>query len=170
VLWHRLEEEPVYNGYRRIVLRRFALPNGKRGEFEIWVEGDTVAMLALNPLREVILVRQFRPGPEALLLELPGGLIEKHQTPAEAARAELLEEAGYEGTLNFVGRMFANAYSTRTKHVFAATDCRRVADPEPDEFTEPVLMPLAEFREHLRGGLLTDVDTGYRALDHLGLL
>jgi hypothetical protein len=35
---------------------------------------------------------------------------------------------------------------------------------------EVVLMNLAEFREHLRGGQLTDVGAGYRGLDALGLL
>jgi len=31
-------------------------------------------------------------------------------------------------------------------------------------------MTLAEFRDHLRSGQLTDVDLGYLALDHLGML
>jgi ADP-ribose pyrophosphatase len=170
VHWRKLEQEVAYDGLRRIVKRRFALPNGETADFEVWDDPDTVAVLALTPDGEVVLVRQFRPGPEEVLLELPGGVIEEHQTALEAARAELLEEAGYEGVLALVGTALANAYSRRTKHLFAATECRRVAAPEPDEFTEPVLLPLADFREHLRGGRLTDVDAAYRALDHLGLL
>ena len=43
-------------------------------------------------------------------------------------------------------------------------------DPGPDEFCETVLVSLDEFRRHLRTGQLTDVDLGYLALDHLGLL
>jgi hypothetical protein len=31
-------------------------------------------------------------------------------------------------------------------------------------------MPLRDFREHLRGGQLTDVGAGYRGLDALALL
>jgi ADP-ribose pyrophosphatase len=170
VRWRKLGEELVHDRFRRIVGRRFALPDGSTAEFEIWDERDTVAVLALTPERDVVLVRQFRPGPEDVLLELPGGVVEKDQTPLEAARAELLEESGYEGKLRSVGTTFGNAYSMRTKHLFAATDCRSVADPAPHEFTEPVVMPLADFRDHLRGGRLTDVDAGYRALDQLGLL
>jgi ADP-ribose pyrophosphatase len=170
VRWEKLGQQLAYGGRRRIVMRRFALPNGETSDFEVWDERDTVAVLALTPEREVVLVRQFRPGPEDVLLELPGGVIEEHQTALEAARAELLEEAGYEGELASVGTALANAYSTRTKHLFAATECRRVAAPEPDEFTEPVLVPLPDFRDHLRSGRLTDVDAGYRALDHLCLL
>jgi ADP-ribose pyrophosphatase len=170
VRWRKLGEELVHDRFRRIVSRRFVLPDGKTAEFEIWDERDTVAVLALTPEQNVVLVRQFRPGPEEVLLELPGGVVEADQTPLEAARAELLEEAGYEGRLRPVGTTFANAYSTRTKHLFAATDCRNVAAPSPNEFTEPVVMPLADFRDHLRGGRLTDVDAGYRALDELDLL
>jgi ADP-ribose pyrophosphatase len=170
VRWRKLGEELVHDRFRRIVSRRFVLPDGQTAEFEIWDERDTVAVLALTPEQNVVLVRQFRPGPEEVLLELPGGVVEADQTPLEAARAELLEEAGYEGRLRPVGTTFANAYSTRTKHLFAATDCRNVAAPSPNEFTEPVVMTLADFREHLRGGRLTDVDAAYRALDHLGLL
>jgi ADP-ribose pyrophosphatase len=170
VHWRKLGEEVVHDRFRRIVGRRFRLPDGKTAEFEIWDERDTVAVLALTPEREVVLVRQFRPGPEEVLLELPGGVVEQHQTPLEAARDELLEEAGYEGELMSVGTTFGNAYSTRTKHLFAATDCRSVAAPAPNEFTEPVVMPLGDFRQYLRRGRLTDVDAGYRALDHLGLL
>jgi ADP-ribose pyrophosphatase len=170
VRWRKAGEHLAYGGIRRILNRSFVLPNGKTADFEIWNERDTVAVLALTPNREVVLVRQFRPGPEEVLLELPGGVIEEDQTPLEAARAELLEEAGYDGKFASAGEALANAYSTRTKHLFTATECRSVAAPEPDEFTEPVLLSLADFRDHLRGGRLTDVDAGYRGLDHLGLL
>ena len=41
---------------------------------------------------------------------------------------------------------------------------------EEGEFCEVMRMALRSFREHLRTGQLTDVDLGYLALDHLGLL
>jgi ADP-ribose pyrophosphatase len=117
-----------------------------------------------------VLVREFRPGPEEVVLELPGGLVDEGLSPSEAARRELLEETGYEGTLVEVATLLDDAYSTWMKHAFVASDCRKVAEPAEGELTEPVLLSLPEFREHLRGGRLTDVDVGYRALDHLGLL
>jgi 8-oxo-dGTP pyrophosphatase MutT (NUDIX family) len=86
------------------------------------------------------------------------------------ALRELFEETGYEGRLTSVGAVLKDAYATNVKHVFAATDCRRVAEPEVPQLTEPALMALDDFREHLRGGRLTDVDAAYCALDHLGLL
>jgi ADP-ribose pyrophosphatase len=170
VEWRKLGERVVYERFRRILSRTFELPSGAATDFEILDGNDTVAVLALTDDDRVILVREFRAGPEEVVLELPGGLIELEQTPEEAARAELLEETGYEGELTAAGTMLHDAYSTWRKHAFAATRCRKVAEPAEGELTEPVLMSLGEFREHLRAGRLTDVDVGYRVLDHLGLL
>lgn len=58
------------------------------------------------------------------------------------------------------------------RYNFAAVNCQRAGDPHPDEneFIEVIEVSLDEFRAHLRGGQLSDVETGYLALDHLGLL
>jgi 8-oxo-dGTP pyrophosphatase MutT (NUDIX family) len=57
---------------------------------------DYVAVVAVSPKGELLLVRQFRPAVWATTLELPSGHVEPGQTPEEAARAELLEETGHE--------------------------------------------------------------------------
>jgi len=131
---------------------------------------DCVAVLALTSSNDVVLVEEFRPGPEAILYELPGGVVEPGQTPIAAARAELLEETGHEGDLMEIGIVVRDAYVTSLKHVFAATSCRQVSEPKQPQFTAPVLMPLDAFRTHLRQGRLTDSDAAYRALDELDLL
>jgi ADP-ribose pyrophosphatase len=168
--WSKLDEKIVYDRFRRIVSRSFSLPNGTLAEFEVVELSNSAAVLALTPAQEVVLVREFRPGPEAVLLELPGGIVEGGQTPIDAARSELFEETGYQGDVVEAGTILKDAYATNTKHVFAATGCHKVSEPEEPLFTEPVLMPLAEFRTHLRSGRLTDSDAAYRALEHLELL
>ena len=57
---------------------------------------DYVAIVAVNPGGELLLVRQFRPAVWETTLELPSGHVEPGQTPEEAARSELLEETGHE--------------------------------------------------------------------------
>jgi ADP-ribose pyrophosphatase len=168
--WRKQNETVVYERYRRVLSRRFELPDGDVADFEILDLFDCVAVLALTSSNDVVLVEEFRPGPEAILYELPGGVVEPGQTPIAAARAELLEETGHEGDLMEIGIVVRDAYVTSLKHVFAATSCRQVSEPKQPQFTAPVLMPLDAFRTHLRQGRLTDSDAAYRALDELDLL
>jgi ADP-ribose pyrophosphatase len=168
--WRKLAEETVYSRYRRVVSKRFEQPGGELVEYEIKDEDDMVAVLALTTDREVVLVRQFRPGPEAVLLELPAGVVYPGDDPARTAAAELLEETGYAGRIEAAGTMLEEGYSNRIKYVFVAHGCRRERAPEEPHLTEAVLVSLEELRSHLRGGRMADVDAGYLALDHLGLL
>jgi ADP-ribose pyrophosphatase len=170
--WQKLGEETVYRDFRHIVRRRFRLPGAGDFDFEVLANPDTVVVLALTEQDEVVLVREFRPGPEQTLDELPGGVIDDGEQAIDAARRELLEETGYTGQLCAAGSHWAGAYSTHMRHAFAATGCRAVADPAAGErqLIEVVLMSLPAFRRHLRSGRLTDVGAAYLALDLLNLL
>lgn len=166
-MWRKQSERLVYSNYRTLLAREFETPEGVQ-TFEVKLEADGDAIVALTPQHEVLLVREFRPGPEEWLLELPGGNVDQGEDPSLAASRELLEETGYSATLRYVGAMADCAYSTRHRHVFVGEDATKQRDSS--EGLEVLLMPLAEFREHLQGGRLTDVGAGYRALDALSLL
>jgi ADP-ribose pyrophosphatase len=166
-MWEKRAERIVYSGYRTIVTKTFVTPNGVQ-DFEIKREPDAAVTLALTPDREVLLVHEFRPGTEEWLLELPGGNVDDGEHADAAASRELLEETGFDVTLRYAGAMVDCAYSTRYCHVFVGDDATRLH--ESAEGLEVVLMTLADFRDHLRGGQLTDVGAGYRGLDALGLL
>ncbi len=170
--WEPLGERMLHDGWRTVVGRRFRTPDGEEREFEVLVEPDTAVIVALTERDEVVLVREYRPGPLESLLELPGGIVDPGEEPLAAAARELLEETGYAGTIRPAGSVVDSAYSTRERHTFVATGCRRIEEPSPQggEFPEVVLLSLPEFREHLRGGRLTDVAGGYAGLDALSLL
>ena len=169
-LWRKLDEHVAYARYRRILSRRFALPGGGEIEYEVYDDPDTAFVLALTPGGEAVLVRQFRPGPETALLEVPGGLVESGSTPAETAALELREETGYSAELRPAGRLVSSSYSTQTRHVFVATGARRAGNPAPGEHTETVLLPVPELRDRLRNGGFGEADIAYLALDVLNLL
>ena len=154
------------------VLRRsFRVGDGAVRDYEVLDQGMVVCVLALTEARECVLVRQFRPGPQRTLTELPAGFIDKGETPADAAARELSEETGYTGELRQVAQLPANGYSTEIRHVFVGTDCAP-GTPHPDkgEDLEVVTVSLARLRELLRTGDMTVTDAAYVALDSLGLL
>lgn len=171
-MWKKVEEVSLRAGYRRLLSRKFQLPDGRIEEFTIKDEGRVACILALTPDQRVILAKQYRPGPEKILLELPGGGIEVGESSEDAACRELLEETGYRGEMRFICEPLDDAYSTIRRFVFVATNCVKVQEPQLDEneFIEVVTLSLAEFRDHLRGGQLTDIEVGYLGLDALGFL
>ena len=61
------------------------------------------------PDDELLLIRQFRPPANRLMLEFPAGLIDPGETAEETAHRELYEETGYRGRILSVG---APAYSS----------------------------------------------------------
>jgi ADP-ribose pyrophosphatase len=171
-VWKKLSEDKEKVRYRKVLHRVFQLPDGRTTEYTIKDEPISVCILALTPDRQVILAKQFRAGPEKILLELPGGGADVGEEPIMAACRELFEETGYKGEMQFVSTNPVCAYSTGVRHNFVATNCVQVAEPQEgeSEFTEVELMSLDEFRQHLREGQLTDVATGYAGLEYLKLL
>jgi len=170
--WKKLSEEPIKAGWRKVVRKRFLLPDGEEADFDVKDEGQSVCILAITQSGRVIIASQYRPGPEKVLKELPGGGIEENETPEQAARRELLEETGHEGNFSYIGATHHCAYSSRVTHHFLATDCRKTHEPRPDacEFVDVVSMDMNAFFSHVRSGELTDTATAYKGLEHLGLL
>jgi ADP-ribose pyrophosphatase len=170
--WRVTSQRPGSAGYINVVARTYERPDGSTATWDVIEDADAAAVLAFTPAGDVVLVRQFRPGPARVLDELPGGFIEPGETPVVAAARELLEETGYRGTIEIVGSCWLMANSTRRQYVAVARACEQVAEPEldPEELCEPVVVSYADFRRHLRTGDLTDTDLAYLALDHLGLL
>lgn len=169
------EEEisPPHYG-KRLVKRRYKLPQQKSGDFYILdVAYTPVSILALTSDNQVILTKQFRPGPDKVLSELPAGSTDsKDEDPMDAAERELLEETGYKGQLEFVGTTFLEPYMNYRGHFYVAKDCVKVAEQQLDEteFIDVELVDLDTFRRLLRSGEMTDVDGAYLCLDYLGLL
>lgn len=128
-------------------------------EYRDWVE-----LVALDADSNVLLVRQYRHGLGDLSVELPaGGMDPGEIDPLEAARRELLEEAGCAGALSLIGETRPNAgtHSNRV-HIILARDVVKVAEPkdDPQERIEPFWVPLAEA---LRMALAGEITVGMQA-------
>jgi ADP-ribose pyrophosphatase len=157
----------------RLFTRRYETPDGRQSDWDLLATAaETVAVVALTGDDEVVLARQFRPGPGEILDELPGGMVDPGEDVSEAAARELREETGYVGEIELVGATWLSAYAITRRHVAVARGCTRVAELElgDNEFVETVLVDFAGFRNLLRSGALSDADLGYLALDYLGRL
>ena len=173
VNWQELSREVVFQKYNRVIEKVvFKMPDGTEKDFYIKKERPAAAVLALTPDKQVILVKQYRPGPQKIILELPGGYTNKNEDAQTAIERELLEETGYRGNIQHVTDSLDCAYSTMIRSCFVATDCMRVAEQklEAAEFAEVTLVPLNEFKNIVRSGQMTDVEVALLGLDFLKLL
>jgi len=74
--WQELSREEAFRKYsRKIEKVIFKLPNGKETDFYIKKEGPAASVLALTSDNQVIIAKQYRPGPKKVLMELPGGFV-----------------------------------------------------------------------------------------------
>lgn len=168
--WKELKREQVFKKFSRKIVRiDFEMPDGSVSDFYIKEEDPAVAVVALTPENKFILVQQFRPGPQKVLTELPGGYIDEGENAVDAAKRELLEETGYTGNFEFVTTSYDDAYFTMQRSIVIAKNCTKVQEQElgEAEYCEVVLLSLNAFKELLRSGEMTDIEVGYLGLDYL---
>jgi ADP-ribose pyrophosphatase len=171
--WELLDEAPAYSGYVMVDRRRYRMPDGSVAEWDIVRDRRTVAVLALTEAGTVLLVRQFRPGPGRVLLDLPGGVVADGEDVLTACARELLEETGHRAaSMTIAGRFWLGSRATIESYAVLATGCTFVqpSTPDTEEFMETVEVSFDVFLRHLRTGELTDLGAAYRCLDHLATL
>lgn len=120
--------------------------SGRRREFYRFDCPDWVNIVAVTPVREIVLIRQFRYGSKRIEIEIPGGTIEFAEDPVAAGCRELLEETGYAGErARIIGRVCPNpAIQGNYCYTVLVEDARLVATPAMDEMEDIVTVPMAE--------------------------
>lgn len=117
-------------------------------------QADYVGVLALTTDDRVPLVRQYRPAIEGYSLELPAGLLEEGEHPADCAERELAEEAGFAagrlvplGILNpDTGRLSNRLFG------FCALDLTPIDDWTPEPDVERLTLPRTDFLDLVTQG------------------
>ncbi len=149
-------EDRSYRLFSVSINRNRSPRTGEIHEFQVLNSPDWVAVIAVTPDNNLVMVRQYRHGTGELSLEPPGGLVKEGQTPEQSGREELEEETGYRSdALEFLGWMNPMpALFTNRFYVFLARDAMPTGNLDPDETEEieTVLVPLDEIRDYIRTG------------------
>lgn len=162
--WRTLGREYVYRSpWCAFRVDGVELPGGQAIEYGVLESGGFAAVVAVTGENEVVLVRQWRQPLGQFTLELPSGGVEVGEEAGEAARRELMEEAGYraEGLERLTSVHTSTGRSTEVGYVFR---CRAVRDgrgpaPEPTEFIRVVEVPFGEALGMVRDGRISDAAT-----------
>ncbi len=132
---------------------------GKEHEFYLLDSGDWVNVIPLTPDEEVILVKQFRFGTKDFSLEIPGGMVDGEESPAQAVGRELLEETGYAGDQPILlGMVHPNpAIHTNRCYTYLVRNAAFHHPPRQDstEDIEVQIVPLAEIPRMIHEGRIT---------------
>ena len=177
--------QTIHDGWGN--LKRHTLDDGHTRE--IYDHGHAVGCLALDPARgTVLLVRQHRlpialhdhdlagfGGSDGASLEVPAGLIEEGEAPADTMAREMEEETGYRvNDLAFLADLYASPGSLSERMILYTAMYRsgarigegdRVAEggglESEGERLEVVEMTLADALDLLRSGGIRDLKTAF---------
>lgn len=115
-------------------------------------EGVNILPLVL-PDFKVVCIRQYRHTIGSWEIEIPGGFIDRGETPAEAAARELSEETGYKASkLIYNGFFYPSFGSTNEKiHLFIAKVTEKSEqDLESSELINLEVLDMDSFKDKIR--------------------
>lgn len=159
--WQRTTDRPLLQT-RIFSVRASGFRHPARAEekeFFVIDAPDWAVVAPMTAAGELVLVRQFRFGAEALSWELPGGVVEPGEDPSTTAARELSEETGYRGDPPIVlGAVHPNpAIQSNRAHFILITNVVRGGDTawDVDEEIQSRLVPLPEVLRWARAGKIT---------------
>lgn len=154
---HKEYTTPIFNLLRR-TLQLEADGDSARGDFYILDAPEWINVIPITNDQEVILVEQYRYGIQKPTLEIPGGMVDKGETPIEAAGRELLEETGYRSEQWVsLGKVSSNpAIMSNFTHMYVAENCvfEGAKNPDTHERINVHKLPMRDFLELVKDGTI----------------
>ncbi|HHG6447446.1 NUDIX hydrolase [Staphylococcus pseudintermedius] len=165
-----ISKESIYKG-KIIEVEKYkvSLPNNETAYREVVKHNGAVAICALTPDQQVILVKQYRKALEQELLEIPAGKLEPGEDRESAAMRELEEETGYKAKkLTLIGEVYGTpGFSNEKISVYFADNLvEGKVNLDEDEFVEKVLYSLDDVKKAVEARTIEDAKT-FIAFQHL---
>jgi ADP-ribose pyrophosphatase len=121
----------IYKGKRL----KLVIYKNKNIEREIVFVPESVAIIPIKN-NKILLVKQFRY-PFGYIWEIPAGKIEKNENSLKTAKRELLEETGYKGKFEKIGKFIISpGYSNEIMHFYLAYEIEKVKEFDKKEIKE----------------------------------
>jgi ADP-ribose pyrophosphatase len=161
----RLQHERVYDGTVFAIDRdRVRMPNGRDVTVDVVRHVKSVVLLPIPEPGHVILIRQYRYPLNRWLWELPAGSVDEGEQPEAAARRECHEEIGQvpDTVVRLASLHPTPGYCDEEMLFFRLSGLSvppEAATPDEDEDIEPRVFTLADAREMVRRGEITDMKT-----------
>ncbi|WP_323700952.1 NUDIX hydrolase [Staphylococcus pseudintermedius] len=165
-----ISKESIYKGkIIEVEKHKVSLPNNETAYREVVKHNGAVAICALTPDQQVILVKQYRKALEQELLEIPAGKLEPGEDRESAAMRELEEETGYKAKkLTLIGEVYGTpGFSNEKISVYFADNLvEGKVNLDEDEFLEKVLYSLDDVKKAVEARTIEDAKT-FIAFQHL---
>jgi ADP-ribose pyrophosphatase len=149
--WKKISSK-LLGDFRIFTLRsdvKISPRTGREHEFFILDSVNWVNVVAVTPDQQIVMVEQYRHGSNTVELEIPGGLMDPHETdPVATAVRELREETGYAGeNARLLGKIHSNpAILSNVTYTVLIENCRLQHSVEFDHGEDLLtrLVPVAE--------------------------
>ena len=137
----RLARSVVYESdWVNVYCDRVEFPSGRILEKHHIIEfaSQAVGAVVVNDRDEILFVQVFRYATDDINWEIPGGRIEKNESPIKAAIREVREESGFETTDHRLVYSFypINGISDEMFHVVFCKAGERTGDFDEDEIND----------------------------------
>jgi ADP-ribose pyrophosphatase len=150
------------------------LPDGRVSR-QSWINHrPCIAVVPINSEGRLILIRQYRPAADKVLVEIPAGNMDREAESVEACvQRELAEEIGFQA--GRLAKLFEGyltpGYCNEYMYYYLASDLfAAAATPDEDEDIEIMTASIDQAKRMIREGSIIDSKTAlgiYLAIDYL---
>ena len=161
--WKTISRKVLLNHSRmNIVEDEVELPNGKRITYirEAPADKHSVAIIAINDKKEILLQKEYSYPPNEVLYQLPGGAANDSEGVIETANRELSEESGYIGKdCRVIGYFYLNnRRSDRKQYVVVCKDLvEKKQTHDTEEFIESMWVSLDTVNRLIKNNEITNI-------------